>query len=80
MRTVRASELGAYLFCRRAWKYQQQGLEPINRAELESGTALHELHGRQIAGACLLQGLAYVAFLLSLGLFAAGWVLNWLGG
>lgn len=80
MRIVRASELGAYLFCRRAWKYQQQGLEPANRADLDAGTALHELHGRQIFGARLLKGLAYAAFLLSLGLLVAGWVLNWLMG
>lgn len=59
MAILRASEIGSYLYCQRAWWYQRQGVEPTNQAELNSGTALHAQHGRKVAGAVIMRGLAY---------------------
>ncbi|MFZ6026895.1 MAG: hypothetical protein ACOYYS_04190 [Chloroflexota bacterium] len=66
MKTVRASEIGTYLYCQRAWSYQRQGVESQNQAELVSGTQFHETHGRAVvAGGCL-RTLAYIFLLAAL--------------
>ncbi len=66
MRTIRASEIGTYLYCQRAWWYQRQGVQSENQAELAGGTELHERHGRTILMAGCLRVLAYALLLASL--------------
>lgn len=78
MRTLRASELGAYLYCQRLWWYQRLGLKPENQAELEAGQQLHERHGRQALRLGLLRLAAWLAFLLALALLTAYLVGRWL--
>lgn len=64
MKIVRASEIGTYFYCQRAWSYQRQGEESENQAELVAGTEFHASHGRAVmAGGCM-RALAYV-FLLT---------------
>lgn len=63
MKTIRASEIGSYLYCHRAWMYQRRGMQSANRAELAAGTELHRQHGRSLLAASLLQGLAWLALL-----------------
>jgi CRISPR/Cas system-associated exonuclease Cas4 (RecB family) len=65
MRTIRASEIGTYLFCRRAWWYRKQGVESDNQAELTAGTTLHSQHGRKILAAGLLRTFGLLLLLLS---------------
>jgi len=60
-RTVRASEIGAYLFCQRAWWYQRQEVQPVNEDELAAGDDFHQVHSSQ---ARLADGLFRVAVLL----------------
>lgn len=73
MKTVRASEIGTYLYCKRAWGYQRQGEENANQVELAAGDALHVQHGQRVlaagclrsaAGALLLAGLVLAAVAL----------------
>jgi hypothetical protein len=47
MPIIRASEIGSYLYCRRAWRYRKLGVESENKAELAAGTELHRQHGRK---------------------------------
>jgi len=71
MRTVRASEIGVYLYCRRAWWYQRQGKPNQNQPELLAGQALHAQHGRQVVASGCLRLAAYAMLLLALALAAA---------
>jgi CRISPR/Cas system-associated exonuclease Cas4 (RecB family) len=64
MRTIRASEISAYLYCRRAWWYGQEGYESENHAELAGGHDLHQAHSRKVVASGF-QRLAAVAFLLA---------------
>lgn len=70
MRTIRASEIGAYLYCHRAWWYQVQGYEPANQAELSGGTELHYRHGRSVLISSCLQLAAYGLLLAALVILA----------
>ena len=60
---IRASEIGTYLYCRRAWWYRKRGIESENQAELATGTDLHLQHGRKVMAAGLLQVLGFVLLL-----------------
>jgi hypothetical protein len=69
MRTIRASEIGTYLYCQRAWWYQRQGVQSGNQAEMAAGTALHERHGRSVLLIGCWRVLAYGFALIALVLF-----------
>jgi hypothetical protein len=58
MATIRASDIGSYLYCRRAWWYRRQGVESENQAELATGADLHRRHGRQVLASGLTRALA----------------------
>lgn len=66
MKPIRASELGSYLYCRRAWGYRQKGFTPKNQAELAAGTELHRRHGRSVLAASLWRALAWLLLLAAL--------------
>jgi CRISPR/Cas system-associated exonuclease Cas4 (RecB family) len=71
MRTIRASEVGTYLYCARAWWYRQQGIESANQAEMMSGTELHRQHGRTVIASGLTRVLAVILLLVALALLVA---------
>ena len=66
-RLIRASEVGEYVFCHRAWWLRVgDGYRPNSQARLQAGTAQHSRHGMRVLAsrALLIAGLA----LLVLGL------------
>jgi hypothetical protein len=66
LRTIRASEIGTYLFCHRAWYFQDQGFESQNQMELAGGSAYHQEHGRQVFVAGFLRGIGILLLLAAL--------------
>lgn len=68
MQWIKASEIGEYLYCHRAWWLRLQGAASTNVQELAEGTRQHARHGRgwQLAGMLrvLASGLALVALIL----------------
>ena len=75
-RIIRASEIGQYDFCAKAWWLGSiEGVPPSNLSQLQTGTAAHEEHGRQVKRASQLQVAAIVlvglgVIVLMLALFA----------
>jgi CRISPR/Cas system-associated exonuclease Cas4 (RecB family) len=71
MKIIRASEIGSYLYCARAWWYQKKGVQSSNQAEMAGGSELHRRHGRQVLAAGMTRILALVFLLVALALLAA---------
>lgn len=71
MPIIRASEIGSYLYCRRAWRYRKQGVESENQTELAAGTELHRQHGRKALSALLLRTFGMVLLLAAILLLVA---------
>ncbi len=68
MRVLRASELGSYLYCARAWWYQRQGVPSENQAELKTGTNFHQQHARGVLLSFLLRAAALFLLILACAL------------
>jgi hypothetical protein len=65
-KTIRASEISAYVYCARSWWYHRQGVESESQAELAAGSDLHSQHGRIILASGCLRAAAYVLLMLAL--------------
>ncbi len=48
MKTIRASDISAYLYCKRSWWYREQGIASENSQEMADGNQLHYQHGRTV--------------------------------
>jgi hypothetical protein len=79
MRTIRASEIGTFLFCRRAWWYHAQGVPSQNQVELAGGTVFHLRHGRQVIRTGLLRAAGWFLLALAIILLLIGLTLQILG-
>lgn len=65
-RVIRASEIGQYTYCARAWWLGRiQGLESTNIREMAHGDRAHQAHGELVAGYHRTRRLAYVLLLLA---------------
>lgn len=68
---VRASEVGQYAYCARAWWLARvKGHRSTNVAALERGTARHRAHGRAVEGYHLLRLAAWGLLLAAAALLA----------
>jgi hypothetical protein len=69
---IRASEIGQYVFCRRAWwLYRVCGYRSSNQAALAAGVEYHAWHGRAAAASQRWQRIGYL--LLTAGILVAMW-------
>jgi CRISPR/Cas system-associated exonuclease Cas4 (RecB family) len=71
MSVIRSSDIGNYLYCRRAWWYRKQGFESENQAELAAGTEIHRQHGRQVLASALNRSLGMILLFVALILLVA---------
>jgi len=70
---IRASEIGEYVYCARAWWLRRvEGLEPDHRERREHGTLMHQRHGRAVAGSRLLIWLVAALVVVALVLLLVG--------
>ncbi|MFZ3070416.1 MAG: hypothetical protein WA110_04760 [Anaerolineaceae bacterium] len=65
MRTLRASELGNFLYCQRSWWYQRQGLKSENQLEMGDGIDFHRMHAREVKLTVKYKVVAIVLLLLA---------------
>jgi len=79
MKPIRASEIGSYLYCRRAWWYRLNGHESGNQTEMAAGTALHHQHGRQVLIAGLLRNLGFILLLVACLMLTVFSLMSFLG-
>lgn len=71
MAVIRSSDIGTYLYCRRAWWYKRQGVESANQAELAAGTGLHVRHGRQVLASTLTRTAGLILLMVALVMLVA---------
>jgi len=74
-RTIRASEIGTFIYCQRAWWYQRKKIKSINVGELAAGENFHRLHNNQSRSVNFLRVIAWLLIMSSiviLSIFAAG--------
>ena len=71
LRILRASEIGEYVFCHRAWWLGRViGVESAHREQMEAGVAHHAAHGRAVQRADSLGRAARLSLLVAF-IFAA---------
>ncbi len=76
---IRASEIGQYAYCAKAWWLSRvEGVQPSNLRQLEAGTAAHTRHGAQVVASALLARVALACLALG-GLLAVIWLIGALG-
>jgi CRISPR/Cas system-associated exonuclease Cas4 (RecB family) len=66
MRILRASEIGTYLYCARAWWYQKSGVPSSRLPEMALGTEYHLVHGRRVATSIFMRNIALFLFVIGL--------------
>jgi hypothetical protein len=75
--TLRASEIGEYVFCARAWRLRLDGYEPTGESvRLVAGQRFHERHGRSLQRTRRLNVVAFICFALAV-VVALIWLLRW---
>ena len=63
---IRASDIGLYVFCARAWRLKADGYESSNYAEMAAGSEEHAAHGRRVAVSQQAQRLSLILFVLAI--------------
>lgn len=77
---IRASEIGQYTYCARAWWLGNvQGLPSRRRREMVAGTLAHWRHGRRVRSALWLARMGYALLALSV-VTALAWLWQLLVG
>ena len=70
-RTFRASEIGDYLYCHRAWWLRQSGgHQDYNVDEMEAGSVYQDEHYRAVTRTTLVARLALILIFVAAGVVA----------
>lgn len=70
MSAIQASEIGTYLYCKRAWWYRKKGYHPTNQQDLAAGLSIHTGNARKLMYSGCLRFIAYGLFITAIILFA----------
>jgi type IV secretory pathway TrbF-like protein len=77
---IRASGMGEYLFCARAWWMRREGFTPTRGGEArEAGRLWHERHGQTVARAGRLRSMSALCFYLAVAVAVLLLLLWWRG-
>lgn len=77
-RVIRASEVGQYAYCARAWWLANvDGLPSGHQREMAVGETIHLRHGQGVRASLGLARLAYAVLLLAL-VIGVVWLVSWL--
>lgn len=69
-RTIRASEIAEYVYCRRAWWLSRvAGYSADNVEVLHEGTAHHAKHGQRLRRAVFARYVAYLLVFVAVSIF-----------
>jgi hypothetical protein len=77
---IRASEIGSFLFCERAWSYARIGIPPTAkvRASREAGKVFHQKHGTRVIRSRNLMTIGLILLVLALvGFYGLKWLFPW---
>ncbi|MDT5063104.1 MAG: hypothetical protein QOH63_3563 [Acidobacteriota bacterium] len=75
---IRASEIGEYVFCARAWRLRVDGYAPTSGQQArEAGELWHRKHGRSVLRVRKLRRLASYSVLLAIALGVLTLLLWW---
>jgi hypothetical protein len=67
---IRASEIGQYAYCRRAWWLRRVGgVRPENVRQMKAGVQFHQQHGRKVQGAMWTRRLVFALIFVAVALF-----------
>ncbi|GIV76133.1 hypothetical protein FKZ61_013525 [Litorilinea aerophila] len=77
---VRASDIGTWTYCHRAWWLAQVKGIPHRRPEsLEAGELAHTAHGQQVRRSQHLRTAGLILVAMAALILAAGWLILWGG-
>lgn len=68
----KASEVGTFLFCQRAWYFERQCTPSDREPERVLGTAYHQRHGERVSASPRLRAVSRAALVLAALLFFLG--------
>lgn len=66
MRVIRASEIGSFLYCHKAWGFLISGEPSENQAEMTAGSEFHRQHGASVLGARILSSVGTILLIVAL--------------
>ncbi len=68
---IRASEIGSYLFCEKAWSYGRQGVRPTAevQASRDAGVSFHRTHGTSVVRSRTLMFIGVILLFVALASF-----------
>lgn len=76
---IRASEIGEYVYCRRAWWLKQvKNLRTSNVRQLKAGKKYHLNHGGQVRQFIWLRRLAYALVFVAVTIFVFQLLVGWM--